>query len=119
MNNINELFFIHIPKTGGKSIAPNKCYYSPGFEGLQCSFDEQFEIVSQLITHINELRNLNPEVHSNSFFSYRNFVPNLINIVIALVCALDENMRGEHVSRLLETFKDYPYEYDFIANTFK
>ena len=102
-----------------KSKSPKKSYYSPGIDGLQFSFNEQFEVVSQLITHINELRNSNPEVHSNSFYSYSNFVPNLINVVIALVCALDENMRGEHVSRLLETFKDYPYEYDFSANTFK
>lgn len=96
---------------------PMKRYYDPGFEGLQCPFEEQLEIVTKLVPHVNEL---NPDADvSNTFYSYRNFVPNLINLVVSLVSTLDERARGEHVARLLDTFKNHTYEYKFIADTFK
>lgn len=95
-------------------------YYDPGFEGLQCSFDEQLEIVTKLVMHVNELRDLNPDTDvPNTFYSYRNFVPNLINLAVALINTLDEPVRGDHVSRLLDTFKNYTHEYNFIADSFK
>ena len=95
-------------------------YYDPGFEGLQCSFDEQLEIVGKLVTHVNELRDLIPDADKwYNFYSYRNFVPNLVNLAISLIGTLDERTRGEHVSRLLDTFKNHTYEYKFIADNFK
>lgn len=90
-------------------------YYDPGFAGMQCSFNEQLEIVSKLVTHINELKDLNPDADvSNNFYSYRNFVPNLINHTIALISTLKKQTRDDHVSRLLDTFKNHTHEYKFI-----
>lgn len=91
-------------------------YYDPGFAGLQCSFNEQIELVSKLIMHINELKDLNPDSDpdANTWNSYINFVPNLINLTIALICTLEKQTRKDHVSRLLDTFKNHTYEYKFI-----